>query len=783
MRYLPFFLLSSLLCCQTPAPAPATAPVLVRLPTAGFVAIWSGQTGPVERLTCPGAAGPLLSCDAAGVRVQPSAITGDLTVKIRGSKFSSKHVDAGEMGGTLDLELPVLANFEVTSDYVTGFTTDGLVAFQDLAVQVPTELGPSWAVKFYLSDVQGTPKVWFQNTKKHLLHYGFAQKVLGVVGTVHDFEQNTYHGAKRTAMAGTLVYYPEVTAKSVSLTGQAVAPVTLTFFPSDDLTPAQVRLAHRLLEERLGFVPLTGGKQRLAYLPAGSAQETQLLTSSKDFAAQDAAWLTRAELYGGLTLQILNPGVAFGTLKRLTPEALGKTILASTDILVLTRLPNEMPVIGGSITEELQTPLAHVNVAARTRGTPNMALLHAGDDARVQPWLGKLVRFEVGNGGFTLGAATLAEAEAFWLAHKKQPYLPKSDDAREGLPGFKELHFKDSLSVGVKAANLAELSQLLADQVPGGFAIPFHYYQAFMQSTTATHATCEAARADCPTESRPVAVCDAAQKLCDPGAKSTESLWQLATRLIANPEFKLDAPLREAVLTSLQWHIRHGVVDPAFAQLLTDRVQKQFGGAKVRMRSSTNAEDLPDFSGAGLYTSVSATATGSKAASSQVREVWASVWSWRAFEERTFWQVDHLNIRMGMAVTDSFPDEQANGVLITQNIADPNVIGMYLNVQKGEVSVTNPEDGAVPEVLSIIPSPTGVQVARQRFSSLSPDTPLLSDGEIAQLYLAASQVQSHFAPLYGKDPEVLALDIEFKFHGPGRKLIFKQVRPYTPAKQ
>ncbi len=58
------------------------------------------------------------------------------------------------------------------------------------------------------------------------------------------------------------------------------------------------------------------------------------------------------------------------------------------------------------------------------------------------------------------------------------------------------------------------------------------------------------------------------------------------------------------------------------------------GDPKVRLRSSTNAEDLPDFSGAGLYVSHSATASGDKSASVRIREVWASVWRWRAFEER-----------------------------------------------------------------------------------------------------------------------------------------------------
>jgi len=159
--------------------------------------------------------------------------------------------------------------------------------------------------------------------------------------------------------------------------------------------------------------------------------------------------------------------------------------------------------------------------------------------------------------------------------------------------------------------------------------------------------------------------------------------------------------------------------------------------------------------------------------------VWGSAWNWRAFGERSFWNVDHRAVRMGVAVHPSFPDEAANGVLITQNVAQPGMPGMYANVQLGEASVTNPEDGAVPEEFTIIPAPNGtVQASRTRMSSLSPASPILTDAEVLALYLAADEVHGHFADLYGKSPAAFAAVIEFKYHGPERALFFKQVRPY-----
>ena len=426
-----------------------------------------------------------------------------------------------------------------------------------------------------------------------------------------------------------------------------------------------------------------------------------------------------------------------------------------------------------------------MNVAARTRGTPNVALLAASEDARVAPLLGELVRFEVADGGFTLAPATLTEAQAFWDAQGHEPFVPDADVTRDGLPGFDELGFGDAIAVGVKAANLAELSTLLPGVAPDGFAVPFHYYDRFVETATVTAATCAAARADCLDEGRGTALCDRAQALCLPG-EGDETMAAHLARVLGDADFASDSPLREACLDSIRHQMRHASVGVDFATALDARVTEVFGGETVRLRSSTNAEDLPGFSGAGLYSSYSAEADDSgDLPSAEIRKVWASVWNWRAFEERAFWNIEHLAVRMGVAVHRSFPDEAANGVLITQNISDPAVAGMYVNVQLGAVPVTNPEDGALPEVFSIVPAPAGsdepVQVVRQRWSSLSPDAPLLTDAEVTAIYGAAHTVQQHFAPLYGMDPYALALDIEFKLIGPARALVVKQVRPYTVA--
>jgi hypothetical protein len=134
---------------------------------------------------------------------------------------------------------------------------------------------------------------------------------------------------------------------------------------------------------------------------------------------------------------------------------------------------------------------------------------------------------------------------------------------------------------------------------------------------------------------------------------------------------------------------------------------------------------------------------------------------------------------MGVAVTPAFDGELSNGVLVTANLSQPSAPGFYVNAQRGEFPVANPEGGMTPEVLTIVSDPDGNPTpVRQRFSSLSPNLPVLTDADVVALADAATRVEVHFAPLYGLQPSSAALDLEFKLLGAERAVLIKQVRPY-----
>jgi pyruvate, water dikinase len=596
---------------------------------------------------------------------------------------------------------------------------------------------------------------------------------------IHVQVQTAAGGTPPAFQASILVSYPSVSGPAKGATPTVNAPWTLNFFPSDDLTPDQARLAHRLIEERITCLHWLGPDRRLVYLPAGDLQEKQTVAEADAFERKGIGWMDHRDLFGGLSLQHLNAGLAYGTLKRMTPEELAATVVSFRDILLLTRIPNQLPIVGGTITKEFQTPLSHVNVAARSRGTPNLAYPKAFADPDVASLVGKLVRFEVKSGAFSLGEATLDEAEAFWKGAGHTPYVPTFDASLTGIPSFDQIGFADAGRVGVKAANLAELSHVLGENAPSkGLAIPFHYYDSYMSTSRTSSALCQDAKTDCDGAGRDPNACIGARDFCLAGASLGETFAAFIERMLGDEAFAQDTVLRDAVLGDLRYFIEHTPVDGDFGSLLDSRIAEVFQTGKVKIRSSTNCEDLPDFSGAGLYNSYAAHASGADAADQVVLQVFSSAWSFRGFEERSFWNIDHRTVRMGCAINEAFSKELANGVLITQNIADPHVYGMYVNVQKGENEVTNPKSGALPEVFSIVAGPSGPQVIRERFSSLSPSAPLLSDSEVATLYRAATEAQNHFASLYEVYPEALALDMEFKLT-PDHHVVFKQVRPYA----
>ena len=218
--------------------------------------------------------------------------------------------------------------------------------------------------------------------------------------------------------------------------------------------------------------------------------------------------------------------------------------------------------------------------------------------------------------------------------------------------------------------------------------------------------------------------------------------------------------------------------------------------SKIRFRSSTNVEDSEQFTGAGLYDSYSGCLAddlddddvGPSACDSSVgsergvfraiRKVFASFYNNNAFLERLKHNINEADVGMALLVHHSFPDdiELANGVA-TMERGEGFGWNVNLTCQKGAVSVTNPPEDAVPELVRIDAGFGGVRPWLIQRSSLVPlrqDTVMQWEDDYVDLYWLLLEAGERYSQLKEKDD--LLLDFEFKKVAPDGKLIVKQLR-------
>jgi hypothetical protein len=457
--------------------------------------------------------------------------------------------------------------------------------------------------------------------------------------------------------------------------------------------------------------------------------------------------------------QPLTEAVAYGTLRFVAAGELGAGSLGPRVIVITDDVPNDIPFVGGLITEAFQTPLAHVNVLSQNRGTPNAALVNAR--AELAEYLDQLVRLEVAADGLHVTLADPNEAAEFWQNQVPagEPVSPRIDTSVRGVQDL-AVHSLASLPmVGAKAAQMGELLDLAAEQpaclgappfvVPDRpFAIPLvHYREHFTAS----------------------------------GAEARLG------ELEAEPEFTSDAGVRAEGLAQVRLLISSHPVEPELLAAVEDAVLARFGDERTRFRSSSNTEDLPNFNGAGLYTSISAQlGDPERTVADAMRTVWASLWSERAYDERSFARIERGTLGMGILVHPASLSERGNGVGVSRNVLEPTRGDQfYINAQIGEASVTNPAPAVSTEQL-IYQWYRQPPVLYQSESSLlvalpTPPESVLSADEVEGVACALQAVHDHFRPLL--DPEAenpwFSMEVEFKLIGPERQLHVKQARPHS----
>ncbi len=586
--------------------------------------------------------------------------------------------------------------------------------------------------------------LYFQNSRNFPTHHSFTSTLLSgrgkpIVPPLSEFNTTEYYSPDRRFLLGALTYYeaPDVYCYELA--------------PYDTATAEMVEAAFA----RIAANTWIGAD--LYFHPTSLAIE-----AVADALPPSVPVITTEQLFGDIDYQALNPGVSLGRLRFVTAEALETEYVSFRDIVVLDRVPNDISVVVGIITSEFQTPLSHINVLSQNRGTPNMARLGAYDDPELRALDGAWVRLEVRPFDYTLEAVDPEDADAWWEANRPGavavPGMNLDETALRDVEEMLDLdgvELRDAIGVatrayGGKAAHYAALSLIDGVPAPKAFGIPVHYYAEFMEQN-GFDAQVEA--------------------------------------MLADPEFARDPEVRDARLAELRDAMKAAPVDLDFEALLLAKLAADLPGVRVRFRSSTNAEDLDGFTGAGLYTSKSGDPDDpDRPVLDAVRKVWASVWFFRAFEERSYRSIDHRAVGMALLVHRAFPDEEANGVALTANPFDTSGLepAFYINVQQGGASVVLPDAGVTSDQIIYHYDQPGQPVVYIGHSSLVPEGEhVLTIHQIQALGDSLALVRAAFRPAYGSpggDPTGFwAMDVEFKFDGePGEDpaLFIKQARPY-----
>jgi hypothetical protein len=430
----------------------------------------------------------------------------------------------------------------------------------------------------------------------------------------------------------------------------------------------------------------------------------------------------------------LNRAVGYGLLRVMM---LGERP-GAREVVIYNGIPNEMPRVAGVITTAMQTPLSHVNLRAVQDKVPNAVVTDALSNPSVTRLIGKYVRFEVTDDGYLLSAATQADVQAHHRQSRPQSnQVPTRDLSVTTVTPLDEVTFNDWTAFGVKSANVATLRSLEIPEVviPNGFAVPFWFYDRFM---------------------------------------TENGLYEVARNMISNPRFTNDPDFQEAQLEALRTLIKQASMPSDLSRQLRD-VRDAFGDQAVRCRSSTNNEDLPGFSGAGLYDSKTHH-PNEGALDKCIRQVFASVWNLRAYLEREYFRIDHFATAMGVLLIPSTAGEQANGVAVSVDPIYDEPDAYYVNAQLGENLVTNPSALVIPEELLLYGE--GTLDVLSRSNLVDPGKSLLSADTIRKLRTALAVIHSRFAALYNAAPgDRFAMEIEFKVIGTG-ELMIKQARSW-----
>jgi hypothetical protein len=483
----------------------------------------------------------------------------------------------------------------------------------------------------------------------------------------------------------------------------------------------------------------------------------------------------RYQLFGeeiGAGFRALNPGLARGVLHARS-DADTQDTLDPHGIYLLPETITDLPPVAGILTAGEGNPLSHVQLLARNLGIPNVGVdenllpkIKAHDAQKVVLAVSPAGLVELARDGDRWNA--VFGEDGAQQAVVIRPDLDKLDLSVRDFIDLDALRASDSgRIVGPKAAKLGELRSHFPEAVAPGLAIPFGVFRETVLEQPYR---------------------DTDQTVFD---------WMVAQyrRLEALP---VDSAQRreatEAFRAELYDLVAHARLDPAFQERLHTAMVRTFGNLDalgVFIRSDTNVEDLPGFTGAGLNLTLP-NVTGFDNIVTGISRVWASPFTARAFA----WRQSHMehpeDVYPAVLLLKSVPNDKS-GVMVTADIDSGDTAILSVAVNEG---VGGAVDGQSAESLRIDTRDASVRVLATATAPwrrmpapgggietlpVSGEETVLQPDEIRQLIQFARALPQRFPPITDDAGKPTPADIEFGFLD-GKLQLF-QLRPFLESRQ
>ncbi len=634
----------------------------------------------------------------------------------------------------------------------------------------------SWVKFAIVAEPDGSQKVYFQDGQAYPFHYQAAVANLDLFAgmTTDQFDRATLYREGRKAVLGVVI------VPSIWWAATQPAEYGIQLVGRDPFTRDEVAAVFDLIEQAVQ----TETPYRAFYFPTYE-QRAVALADQEWLEAQGIGISSSDRWASGNT--IYSSGWALGTLKFVEGKSIRAAYLDGRlgpgDILLTDGVPAETPYLAGIITLSASTPNSHVAILAKTTNVPFLHLVVPEDVNEAKSLVGHRICLRAYDSyGWTTVRlidtdGILDEVTVQAIVALKDPkeleIEPVTPYGQYGVAAD-ALMPTDIRYVGGKAANFGMLRRAIPEDSPVATALSFDLWTDFLAQPLDDGRTLGATLAD--------RLSSYTYPPADMGDLA-DTLGDIRDLIEDDKSVDFTDVQKQTILAILQ-EPRYGF-DPS---------------RNLRFRSSTNVEDGREFTGAGLYESYSGCLADDLDGDSDgpcncdpnrpkergvfkaIRKVFASFYNENAFLERLRMGIDESKVGMALLVHHSFPDEGelANGVAELRR-SDEWSWDMTLVTQAGAVSVTNPEDGSVPEEVVVTIYSFGQYAQQLRQSNLVQlgATVMEWEDDYYALGELLVKVGEEFAQTTGR--EEFVLEMEYKKLAPGGRLVIKQVREIPQA--